>query len=213
MFVNNESDALTEIATFCTNDQSYIIQVRNSLEHTITLRCEEEPAISVTIQNAVQYALRVAPSSDLILNNKIASKAIEISMIEGNFPSSVELCFPRPNNTESTENACLAFWDDSKSPPRWRCQDKCLKKKNKNLCGKTDHFTNFAILLAGLPPEECDDSGEYVTGSLKGDMLLIWLFIGFFVLLWVVLYFLCFFPKVRVCFVGDETYRIQTLRE
>ena len=212
MFVTNDSDASTDIANFCSNNASYIIEVRNSLQHTINLECEEESPISVTIKNDGQYALKVAPSSEKILNNKLASNAIDVSIMEGNFPSSVELCFPRPKNT-NTDNACLAFWDDSKSPPLWRCQDKCLKTKSNNLCGKTDHFTNFAILLAGLPPDECDDSGGYyVTGSLKGDMLLIWLLIGFFVLVWAVLYFLCSYSKVRVYFVGHETHRIRSLR-
>ena len=33
---------------------------------------------------------------------------------------------------------------------KWRCQDPCLSKnQNGQLCGITDHFTNFALLLSG----------------------------------------------------------------
>jgi hypothetical protein len=46
--------------------------------------------------------------------------------------------------------ACLGYIDTSARVPVWRCEDPCLEKKSTGeLCGKTDHFTSFAILLSG----------------------------------------------------------------
>ena len=39
----------------------------------------------------------------------------------------------------------------------WECQDPCLTSKNGQLCGKTDHFTNFALLLTGANSQKNND--------------------------------------------------------
>ena len=56
------------------------------------------------------------------------------------------LCVTVPGGTPLT-GTCLAFFDEGDS--KWKCQDPCLKQKGDELCGKTDHFTSFAILLTG----------------------------------------------------------------
>jgi hypothetical protein len=44
---------------------------------------------------------------------------------------------------------CLSYLDESSNPPKWKCVDECLQKKDGLLCGYTDHFTSFAVLLGG----------------------------------------------------------------
>lgn len=61
----------------------------------------------------------------------------------------VELCVRVPTDTDAG-GACLAYFDDGNGT--WKCQDECLKGASDGgsfLCGKTDHFTSFAVLLGG----------------------------------------------------------------
>ena len=56
-----------------------------------------------------------------------------------------ELCFSATDRER--DNRCLAFLDEATST--WRCEDQCLEEEDGLLCGTTDHFTNFAILVGG----------------------------------------------------------------
>jgi hypothetical protein len=61
------------------------------------------------------------------------------------------LCFNRPNRTIATKDreACLSYFDVQKE--KWVCEDECLSytSKEEQLCGASDHLTNFALLLTG----------------------------------------------------------------
>ena len=48
--------------------------------------------------------------------------------------------------TNFEQNQCLGFLNRQN---KWVCEDPCLTNKNGQLCGTTDHFTNFALLLTG----------------------------------------------------------------
>ena len=61
---------------------------------------------------------------------------------------SVEICFGVDSNLNE-EDYCLGFIDESSNPPKWVCQDECLRKDSNQVCGETDHFTSFALLLNG----------------------------------------------------------------
>jgi hypothetical protein len=67
-------------------------------------------------------------------------------------------------NAKAGEDACLGYLDESTDPPTWKCQDECLKEKNDLLCGNTDHFTNFAILLTGGGGggDKCNRDDNYI---------------------------------------------------
>ena len=199
------------IDDFCSADAQYIIIVHYFASQHIRLNCENSTT-SIYIQHDAKYNLLLAKSSDSLMNNAVVSDlAFDISLAQGNFPVSVEFCIPVEREVEK-EDACLGFWDDSKSPPEWHCEDRCLKKKNeRTLCGKTEHFTNFAILLSGID-DPCDDDDNYVTGSLTGDMLLIWLLIGLFIFIWALLVIFCRHKTLRSFFIGGEAERIMTLR-
>ena len=84
-------------------------------------------------------------------SNSISSLIYSITLIdEFGFeiqPSdSVEICM---KSNVDEDKSCLGFINDDSSPPKWECEDNCLNKKQDLLCGKTDHFTNFAVLFTG----------------------------------------------------------------
>ena len=82
----------------------------------------------------------------------------------------VEICFELATSEE--DDACLAYWDTRLTG--WKCEDKCMQRKGKFTCGDTDHFTNFAILLAGLGGDACSDDDE--------NSVIIWLSCAFIIL-------------------------------
>ena len=77
---------------------------------------------------------------------------------------------------------CLSFYDERKD--KWRCEDKCLTtvaskgtpndstQEESLLCGKTDHLTNFALLLTGSDGEDPCGSGKV------NDNTLAWISLG-----------------------------------
>ena len=210
IYIESTENTLT-IDGFCRNKFTYIIHVAEQVaqHQELGLICDGVTLV-ITVEHEAEYTLKLSQSSEEILNrNVVSNTGIDISMLDGAFPDSVEMCFPLSKDTEKDE-ACLGYWDDSKSPAEWVCEDVCLKNKKNRFCGSTDHFTNFAILLYG-GADECEKD-YYVTGSFMGDMLLVWLLIALFILIWIVLIFLCSHSKIRVYFVGKETHRIRALR-
>ena len=77
-----------------------------------------------------------------------------------------------PERTERTEDLCLGFFDVERG--RWLCEDSFPRlNKTDNLetfvCGKTDHFTSFAVLLSGAG-KGSSDGYDYFTGDWRGDV-------------------------------------------
>ena len=60
------------------------------------------------------------------------------------------------------KDTCLGFVNDE---GEWECGDNCLKQNSRGqLCGTTDHFTNFAILLSSNTKGgngSCESSEKY----------------------------------------------------
>lgn len=70
---------------------------------------------------------------------------------------------------DDTEGACLGYLDETTDPPEWKCEDPCVEKTGGGtICGTTDHFTNFAVLLGGGGGEACDDDEptSWITGGV-----------------------------------------------
>lgn len=60
----------------------------------------------------------------------------------------VQICFRGTLTDDQMNNtACLGFYNEMSGT--WECQDECLTQSTDTVCGKTDHFTSFAILLTG----------------------------------------------------------------
>jgi hypothetical protein len=115
------------------------------------------------------------------------------------------------NNPKSDTNyiPCLSFLNDFN---KWECIDDNLKSDNNLLCGKTNHFTNFAILLNGNT-EKCNSSENYITGNLIYDLIIILSIICIIIILSliIIITFSHFYPFKKILY-GKEGWRIINLR-
>ena len=86
------------------------------------------------------------------------------------------ICLALPNDTkiDKGKTPCLSYYDERKA--KWRCEDECLTNPGKEnlFCGKTDHLTNFALLLSGSGGNEGNDP----CSSESHDNTLAWVSLG-----------------------------------
>lgn len=146
-------------------------------------------------------------------NTDIASDIVNITLVNGSFPDEVEICFDKTERSRGkTSDVCLGYLDELDSPPTWKCVDKCVKEKDNKICGTTDHFTNFAILLGGAGGD-CGDDAQYVTGDATGDLLLVLgLVVLFFAICVMVYVIVTYVPFCHQFFYGFEGSRVRSLR-
>ena len=89
----------------------------------------------------------------------------------------IEFCYREKHPTEYSK--CLGYSNEGKD---WSCEA-CLEKKGDFLCGNTDHFTMFSILLGAYGNKVdgfCDSAiNFFITGSSLGDSILITLTVAF----------------------------------
>ena len=145
-------------------------QQRNSLSSTeITFVSSNGQIVLITLPfGSVPEgsSILISEITDRVPSNSL-SNVVDITLRAKNQSEiqpadSVEICFEMKFQSKSEdESACLAYFAQSK---RWSCEDKCLKRKDRLICGKTDHFTNFAILLGGIHSNSC--SGESVNSVI-----------------------------------------------
>ena len=152
--------------------------------------------------------------SSLIEQQRRSSDVLDISIVQegSSKEKKFEICFPVDETFDS--KSCLGYIDETRDPPEWRCEDRCVKKNNDGLvCGKTNHFTNFAILLSGVEGG-CDESEDYVTGSYYGDLIMVACFVGVMILICcIVIGIATFSNRISRAVYGDEGHRIRTLRK
>ena len=135
------------------------------------------------------------------------SPVVDVTVI-GDFGSAT-LCFD--TDTGKTSDSCLAYYDTKKE--MWICQDKCLRKNSNNqICGETDHFTSFAILLGGGIGDCTDDSYAYVTGSFGGDLILVGCVAGLVCVVCFIFLIISFTPPGKRLIFGEEGLRVVNLR-
>lgn len=100
----------------------------------------------------------------------LASSVIDVTLIDENgntvsqLDNDVEICL-RPTPGADTSTSCLGYLNDKNT---WVCEDECLSGNDKGqLCGSTNHFTNFALLLTGGSgsSDKCRDDLVYFTGG------------------------------------------------
>ena len=159
------------------------------------------------------------PNPDVIRNSDIRdvdSLIVDIRLSDesASLGGSVEICL---QSTSDSDDQCLGFLNEEKSPPIWECQDRCLNTNNDGLfCGSTDHFTNFALLLGGGGSTGqggvCGESfNDYITGSILGDFLLILGLALFVCMICVIVVIIAtIFPKLAL---GSEGARIRKSRK
>jgi len=116
-----------------------------------------------------------------------------------------------------TNESCLGFLDETRIPPRWICEDPCLhsSENNNEVCGTTDHFTSFAILLQGGSNNPCgSDNDNYIFNEAWQDTVFLLCFT--LVILCVLIVPLFFITKTRFgrrIIYGKEAERINRVRQ
>ena len=139
--------------------------------------------------------MTISVSETLLSPRAALSVVIDVSLTSLNQSalqpdSSIEICFGVSTDV-SLRESCLGYLNEEKEPPQWECEDRCLKQRENFICGKTDHLTNFAILLTGSGnAAHCDDDEIYIFSEAWQDLLFIALFI---VALWIILCCCCFY--------------------
>ena len=175
--------------------------------------------IQLNIETQGRVLLQISPPQADVIQytniSQIASPVVDISLVSGKFPDKVTICFSKSERVEKISDTCLGYLDESVFPPEWVCQDRCLKEKeNRLLCGDTNHFTNFAILLGGDNGSHCSNDSQYITGSWSGDIILIAVLIGSLCLLCFLIFLLSIFcsPCKRLIY-GRKTYIQKSLQK
>lgn len=102
----------------------------------------EVPAGALSKPEPIAIALVASPKG----SDALASNAYEFTPNKLSFAADATICI-RPNAGAELKGACLGYFDEVSSS--WKCEDPCLVKSDKLLCGSTSHFTSFAILLSG----------------------------------------------------------------
>eukprot|EP01094_Clydonella_sp_ATCC50884_P022194 TRINITY_DN5056_c0_g1_i1.p1 TRINITY_DN5056_c0_g1~~TRINITY_DN5056_c0_g1_i1.p1 ORF type:complete len:2061 (-),score=322.90 TRINITY_DN5056_c0_g1_i1:6-6107(-) len=126
-----------------------------------------------------------------------------------------EICF-QLSDESTLDNRCLGFFDESSM--KWRCEDRCLERKDGLACGRTGHFTNFAVLIGGGGGTGSDDPCESenpptITGSPLWDSLLSAFVALGVICICAVFFVISFVPSVRKVIYGKEGARILQQRD
>ena len=157
----------------------------------------------------------VIASSD---TQDVVSEIVDLSLADltANLEGNVEICFQVPDSRKE-EDLCLGVLDESLQPPEWKCEDYCLHQTESGfICGETDHFTNFAILLENGrtgSKDSCNSfSADWVTHSARGDLILILVCFAVVLAISIFIWFLSFFAPCKKLMFGKEGYRIVRAR-
>ena len=166
---------------------------------------------------ALIFVTETDPNSLIFSDNSdVVSDIFDVSLVNPNarLGGDVEICLKAQTNSK---DLCLGYLDESKSPPKWECEDRCLQIDDNDLiCGETDHFTNFALLLdgkSGNGRSGCDDFDGWITNSWAGDFILIISCFAFCIVFGFVIVVLgTLIPPTKKFIYGKEGYRIQKTR-
>lgn len=171
--------------------------------------------------------IRSAPEEliDQVGTDGVASAIVDITVVGNDGKEKqpnglLELCLRIYNSTDADKKLCLSYIDESVNPPEWKCQDECLTQISPTFwCGKTNHLTNFAVLLTGRNDQnkrlkDCSDNGEYyIFGYWIYDAILALGIAGIVVLIAVVLILVVVLIKpIDEAVRGKSNTRVQKLR-
>jgi len=163
------------------------------------------------------------PDPELISSSDTSDIVSFIVDIHFEFPGAtmegdVKVCIRPDPNIPPKKDICLGFLDTSFDPPEWSCSAVCLEKEGDLLCGYTDHFTNFALLLGantrGGGSSDCDLNNDFfVTGSPSNDVILL-TSCGVFMCFISACFLFCsdYFTPLSKLVYGEDGYRIRRLR-
>lgn len=106
-------------------------------------------------------------SSNVVVPGLVVSPVLDIRVFDENggektqfTGDEVEICFAR--NGIDPDEVCLGFFNKNSE---WECEDYCLDATSAGICGKSDHLTNFALLL------DSDAGSDSKCGSTEGSQM------------------------------------------
>lgn len=197
----------------------FIVTLPEEVTYTPVINNAPDIVFDVRVPNNFP-TLVVTPipyDSNTLQGVNLASDVVDISFRNPSDPEipqrfQVEVCL---KGTVQEGDRCLGFYNERHNPPRWECEDTCVEANDEGYyCGKTSHFTYFALLLrGGAEWKGCKAGRDYVTGSYEGDLILTAACVA------AMLCFGCFIILMaststsggRFCR-GKEGYRIERLR-
>lgn len=116
-------------------------------------------------QEGILVVSSPADTADISFPANIVSPVLDIRVfaVDGSETTSfsgndVEICFAK--NGIDPDDVCLGYYNDKGA---WECEDYCLDETSAGICGKSDHLTNFALLL------DQDAGSSSKCGSTPGD--------------------------------------------
>ena len=141
---------------------------------------------------------------DVTAIDKTTGKEIE-------FTDNAEICM-KVDDTDKKKDSCLGYY--AEDDVEWKCEDECLKKESSFLCGDTNHFTNFAVLLGGIPGtgNHCSSQNYFIFDKMWKDLVLISGIICLMCLLGTFLFLFSTTPFGRDIIYGLEGSRIKQVR-
>ena len=168
------------------------------------------------------YSIKLTPVSvdpTEVIQNNIVSATIDLTAYSPNnevtqISSDVEICLDVSEEVD-IDKSCLGFYDESKNPPMWVCQDECLKShqnKTNTVCGKTSHFTSFAILLTGSSSKCGKSSFDHIFDDSWKDYTLIGCTAAGVILILIFIACVINFAPSKVLY-GEEGTRARALRQ
>jgi hypothetical protein len=174
--------------------------------------------VSVVIQPVNPDVMRVVD------NSAVRSVPVDISLDQAVPAFEAKICLQTDKGGRSRKDFCLGYianeneFAHTNLRPKWHCEDSCLEENGDQLCGYTDHFTSFAILLSTsnsvVSGGGCGSKlkTNYITGSQNGDIALTVSVIAFVFLIAVLVFVMfSYIPILRKLALGPEGYRIYRL--
>ena len=156
-----QSDVPTHVTVFEGSEEDTFVPIRDSAGDQVG---------SVIVPDGTAGALVISGSAEVTRIEEIVSVVVDVTLISTDgtavrkFDEDIEICL---ETDEDRDDVCLGFLDDD---GRWECEDYCLDDSDGSLCGKTDHLTNFALLLSTVSGDRC--------GSESRSNVILYLSIG-----------------------------------
>jgi len=149
------------------------------------------------------------------IKSVVINADLQIPLPKGTF--SAEICLKVDRN-ENIDDLCLAFYDEIERI--WTCEDDSLTLRSRtgrmiDLCGTTNHFTNFAVLLVGGQGVKCDDCSSddnYFTGQWGGDLAVSLSLIFLILVVAVIIIGLSYVPAFKKIYFGERGTTIKETR-
>lgn len=180
---------------------------------------EDDVIIIIANGDRIEGNVTVAPTS--VSNSAFRSVIADIDVpYSGN---EVELCFwTALGSGEDINDASLVYYDESEDC--FEVEDDSLEERDTRvrngveevlLCGTTDHFTTFGVLLGG--EDELGSGTNGICGSVNGGNTVIIILSGaiagtFLIIIIVVIILTLFVANFRYLMLGSEAQRVEKLR-